>query len=135
MRSRSALLRKLYELGARYMTLTHTDTLSWADAGTDEARTAASRPFGEDVVRTMNELGMMVDLSHVSPETMHDALEHYHGPGDFFALILPRGRRSSAQRARRCTKRLKEKDGVVMVNFFSGFIVPEATAITKEGMA
>jgi membrane dipeptidase len=127
-------LRKLYDLGARYMTLTHTDTLSWADAGTDEARSGGLSPFGEEVVRTMNELGMMVDLSHVSPETMHDALNITTAP----VIFSHSSARAVADHPRNVPdevlERLKEKDGVVMVNFFSGFIVPKATDITKKGM-
>jgi membrane dipeptidase len=128
-------LRRLYELGARYMTLTHTDTLSWADAGTDEPRNGGLTPFGEQVVRTMNELGMMVDLSHVSPETMHDALNVSSAP----VIFSHSSARAVADHPRNVPddvlQRLKEKDGVVMVNFFSGFVVPEATAVSKEGMA
>jgi membrane dipeptidase len=128
-------LEKMYELGARYMTLTHTDTLSWADAGTDEAKSGGLSPFGEQVVRTMNELGMMVDLSHVSPETMHDALDVTSAP----VIFSHSSARGVADHPRNVPDdvlaRLKEKDGVVMVNFFSGFVVPAATAISKEGMA
>jgi membrane dipeptidase len=128
-------LNKLYELGARYMTLTHTDTLSWADSGTDAAKSSGLSPFGEQVVRTMNELGMMVDLSHVSPETMHDALNVTRAP----VIFSHSSARAVADHPRNVPDdvltRLKEKDGVVMVNFFSGFIVPAATAISKKGMA
>ena len=130
-----SVLRKLYELGARYMTLTHSDTLSWADSGTDEAKSGGLSPFGEEVVRTMNELGMMVDLSHVSPQTMHDALDVSTAP----VIFSHSSARAVADHPRNVPddvlERLKEKDGVVMVNFFSGFIVPEATEITKQGMA
>jgi membrane dipeptidase len=66
-------LRQLYKLGARYMTLTHSDTLSWADSATDEPRHGGLTPFGEEVVREMNRLGMLVDISHVSPDTMRCA--------------------------------------------------------------
>src|SRR6478672_4464311 len=59
-------LEKLYNLGARYMTLTHTDSLSWADSSTDTAKANGLGPFGKQVVQRMNELGMMVDISHVS---------------------------------------------------------------------
>jgi microsomal dipeptidase-like Zn-dependent dipeptidase/CubicO group peptidase (beta-lactamase class C family) len=127
-------LRKLYELGARYMTLTHSDTLSWADAGTDDARHGGLTPFGEQVVRTMNELGMLVDLSHVSPQTMHDALDVTSAP----VIFSHSSARAVADHPRNVPddvlERLKENGGVVMVNFFSGFIVPRATDITKEGM-
>ena len=128
-------LRKLYELGARYMTLTHSDTLSWADSGTDEPKSGGLSPFGVEVVRTMNELGMLVDLSHVSPETMHDALDATTAP----VIFSHSSARGVADHPRNVPDdvlaRLKETDGVVMVNFFSGFIVPKATNITKQGMA
>ena len=67
-------LRMLYELGARYMTLTHNTTLRWADAAADINRNRGLTEFGEEVVREMNRLGMLVDLSHTSPETMRDAI-------------------------------------------------------------
>nr|MCU0720487.1 dipeptidase [Pirellula sp.] len=73
-------LRKLYEMGARYMTLTHSDTLSWADSATDAPKSDGLSPFGEEVVREMNRLGMLVDISHVSPATMHDALTLSEAP-------------------------------------------------------
>ena len=67
-------LRLYYEMGARYMTLTHNVTLDWADAALDSTRHSGLTRFGEEVVREMNRLGMLVDLSHVSPATMSDAL-------------------------------------------------------------
>ena len=67
-------LRMYYRLGARYMTLTHGGTIDWADSATDEARHGGLTPFGEEVVREMNRLGMMVDIPHVSPAVMHQAL-------------------------------------------------------------
>jgi membrane dipeptidase len=130
-----AVLEKLYDLGARYMTLTHTDTLSWADSGTDEARNGGLTPFGEEVVRKMNELGMMVDLSHVSAETMHDALNVATAPVIFShssAMAVADHPRNVPDDV---LKRIREKDGVVMVNFFSGYIVPEAVNTVAEGMA
>src|SRR5271154_3916314 len=69
-----AILRQMYELGARYMTLTHVLTTGWADSATDTPRHHGLTPFGEDVVREMNRLGMLVDLSHVAPDTMRAAL-------------------------------------------------------------
>ncbi len=130
-----AVLEKLYNLGARYMTLTHTDTLSWADSGTDEARNGGLTPFGEEVVRKMNELGMLVDLSHVSAETMNDALDVATAPVIFShssALAVADHPRNVPDDV---LKRIREKDGVVMVNFFSGYIVPEAVNTVAEGMA
>jgi membrane dipeptidase len=130
-----AVLEKLYDLGARYMTLTHTDNTSWADSGTDEVRHGGLTPFGEQVVRKMNELGMLVDLSHVSAETMHDALNVATAP----VIFSHSSAMGVADHPRNVPddvlKRLHEKDGVVMVNFFSGYIVPEAVDAVAEGMA
>jgi membrane dipeptidase len=130
-----AVLEKLYDLGARYMTLTHTDTLSWADSGTDEAKHGGLTPFGVEVVRKMNELGMLVDLSHVSAETMNDALDVVTAPVIFShssALAVADHPRNVPDDV---LKRIKEKDGVVMVNYFSGYVVPEAVETVAEGMA
>jgi len=68
-------LRAYYDLGVRYMTLTHNVTLDWADAALDEPKHAGLTPFGKEVVREMNRLGMLVDLAHVSPGTMSAALD------------------------------------------------------------
>src|SRR4051812_28921218 len=128
------VLEKLYNLGARYMTLTHTDSLSWADSSTDAAKANGLNPFGQQVVRKMNELGMMVDLSHVSAKTMNDALDVSEAPVIFshssaFAVCEhPRNVPDDV------LKRLKDKDGVVMVNFFSGYVVPSAAKISLEEM-
>ena len=75
-----AALRVYYELGVRYMTLTHNTTLSWADAALDLPRNNGLTEFGEDVVREMNRLGMFVDLSHVAEEVMIDALRVSEAP-------------------------------------------------------
>ena len=64
----------IYRLGARYMTLTHTSNMPWADSATDTPKLDGLSPFGEEVVREMNRLGMLVDLSHTSPATMADAM-------------------------------------------------------------
>src|SRR5205823_2318009 len=68
------LLRAFYRFGARYMTLTHTNTNNWADASTDEAKHNGLTPFGKEVVLEMNRLGMMIDISHVSDKTFYDAV-------------------------------------------------------------
>ncbi len=75
-----AVLRQTFELGARYLTLTHNKTLSWADAANDAPRHGGLSPFGRQVVREMNRLGMLVDLSHVSEATMIDALDETRAP-------------------------------------------------------
>jgi membrane dipeptidase len=126
------VLRRLYDLGARYMTLTHSDTLSWADSATDDAKHAGLAPFGESVVREMNRLGMLVDLSHVSAETMHDALDVCRAP----VIFSHSSARAIADHPRNVPddvlKRLPENGGVVMVNFYSGFIVPEGAKRSLE---
>src|SRR5208282_4174111 len=75
-----AVLREYYDLGTRYMTLTHASNTAWADAATDNPAHHGLTPFGREVVREMNRLGMLVDLSHVSPETMRAALEVSEAP-------------------------------------------------------
>src|SRR5207244_6537564 len=74
------VLRAYYDLGARYMTLTHNVTLDWADAANDKPRHGGLTRFGEEVVREMNRLGMLVDLSHTSPDTMQAALRVGEAP-------------------------------------------------------
>ena len=119
-------LRRLYRLGARYMTLTHSDTLDWADSATDTPKHQGLNAFGEEIVREMNRLGMLVDLSHVSPETMKDALRITKAP----IIFSHSSARSVADHARNVPDdvlRLTAKNGgVVMVNFFSGFVEPES---------
>ena len=130
-------LRAYYDLGARYMTLTHNVTLDWADAANDSARHGGLTPFGEEVVREMNRLGMLVDLSHVSPATMSDALNVSEAPVIFShssarALAdVPRNVPDSILR------RLPANGGVVMVTFVPGFIsqelIADATARRRFG--
>jgi membrane dipeptidase len=121
-----AMLRMFAHLGARYMTLTHNKTLAWADAATDDPRHDGLTPFGERVVREMNRLGMLVDISHVSPATMADAIRVSQAP----IIASHSSSRALADHPRNVPdailKELRENGGVVMVNFFSGFIVPEA---------
>ncbi len=121
-----SVLGQLYKLGARYMTLTHSDTLDWADSATDEHKHGGLTPFGEDVVLEMNRLGMMVDLSHVSPDTMKHALRITKAP----VIFSHSSSRAVAEHPRNVPDDVLElvavNDGVVMVNFFSGFVVPAA---------
>ena len=115
-------LRAYYDLGVRYMTLTHNVTLDWADAAADSARHGGLTRFGEEVVREMNRLGMLVDLSHVSPGTMSDVLNVAESPVIFShssarALVdVPRNVPDSI------LARLKANGGVVMVTFVPGFV-------------
>ena len=120
-----AVLREYYDLGARYMTLTHTSNTAWADSATDNPVHHGLTPFGKEVVREMNRMGMLIDLSHVSPETMRAALEaseapviYSHSsaraivdhprdvPDDILALVAKNG-------------------GVVMANFAPGYVSDE----------
>src|SRR3954462_8830575 len=117
-------LRAYYDLGVRYMTLTHNVTLDWADAALDSAKHNGLTSFGDSVVREMNRLGMMVDLSHVSPATMSDALNVTRAPVIFShsgarALVdVPRNVPDSILR------RVTVNGGVVMVPFVTGFVSP-----------
>jgi membrane dipeptidase len=124
-----SVLNQLYRVGARYMTLTHSDTLDWADSATDEPRHQGLSPFGEEVIREMNRLGMMVDLSHVSPETMKHALRVTRAP----VIYSHSSARAIADHPRNVPDdvlRLVAKNGgVVMVNFYSGFVVPASAQI------
>ena len=121
-----SVLEKLYELGARYMTLTHSATLDWADASTDEAKNGGLTEFGEQVVLRMNELGMLVDLSHVSDETMRDALRVTKAP----VIFSHSSARAICDHPRNVPDEIlplvKANRGVIMVNFYSGFVAPEA---------
>lgn len=125
-------LRQLHVMGARYMTLTHTDSLEWADSATDAPRNDGLSDFGEDVVREMNRLGMLVDLSHVSPATMHDALDISSKP----VVFSHSSARAIADHPRNVPDdvlaRLPKNGGVVLINFFSGFVVPESAAVLKN---
>jgi membrane dipeptidase len=124
------ILRKLYLLGARYMTLTHSDTLDWADSATDEEKNGGLTPFGKDVVREMNRLGMLVDLSHVSVGTMKDALAVSRAP----VIFSHSSARAIADHPRNVPddvlKLVAKQGGLVMVVFYPGFVVP--TSAVRE---
>ncbi len=127
--NRLGLLRAFYDLGARYMTLTHGSTLDWADSATDEARHGGLTRFGEEVVREMNRLGMLVDLSHVSAETMLDALRVAQAPVIFShssaraVCDVPRNVPDEVLRE------LPRNGGVVMVTFVNSFVSAEAARV------
>ena len=117
-----AILRMMHRLGARYMTLTHSLNVPWADAATDTPQLDGLSPFGEQVVREMNRLGMLVDLSHTSPATMADTLRVSTAPVIFShssarALTdVPRNVPDDILR------QLPKNGGIVMVTFVPGFV-------------
>ena len=123
------VLRRLHAQGVRYMTLTHANTLSWADSATDEQRHGGLTEFGEEVVATMNDLGMLVDLSHVSVATMEDALRVSRAPVIFSHssahALAPHPRNVPDA----VLEKLKDNGGVVMINFYSGFVVKDSAAL------
>ena len=94
-------LRMLYELGARYMTLTHNKNVPWADSATDAAVHGGLTDFGRDVVREMNRVGMLVDLSHVAADHHGRRAGRERGAGDLLALVGPGAVRPPARRAGR----------------------------------
>jgi membrane dipeptidase len=117
-----AVLRMAYQLGARYMTLTHTKNTDWADAAGDRPKCHGLAPFGEEVVREMNRLGMMVDLSHVTDETMRAALRVSRAPVIFShssARALCDSPRDVPDDVLAATAR---NGGVVMVCFLPGYL-------------
>src|SRR6478609_5665187 len=121
-----ATLRALYELGVRYLTLTHNSNVPWADSATDEPVHGGLSAFGEEVVREMNRLGMLVDLSHVSADTMRDALRVSEAP----VIFSHSSARAICDVPRNVPDdvlaEVKKNGGVVMVTFVPGFTAPEA---------
>jgi len=119
------VLRSLHRVGVRYMTLTHSQTHDWADSGTDEPRHGGLSPFGELVVLEMNRLGILVDLSHVSEETMMDALRVTRAP----VIFSHSSTRALTDHPRNVPdavlQRLPENGGVVMITFVPGFVSQE----------
>ena len=123
-----AILRMTHALGARYLTLTHNQTIDWADAATDEPRHHGLAPFGETVVRELNRLGMLVDLAHVSPETMRAAMKVTRAPVIFShsnaRAVCPHPRNVPDD----VLKLLPANGGVVMVCFVPAFVTESARA-------
>ncbi len=117
-----ALLREFHASGVRYMTLTHATTIDWADSATDAPRHGGLSPFGEDVVREMNRIGMLVDLSHVSADAMRDALAVATAPVIFShssAFAVTHHPRNVPDDV---LKLVAQNGGVVMVNFNAPFV-------------
>jgi membrane dipeptidase len=125
-------LRMLYQLGVRYLTLTHVLNTPWADSATDEPKVGGLSPFGHEVVREMNRLGMLVDLSHVAPSTMHAALDTSEAP----AFFSHSSARALCDHPRNVPDdvltRVRESNGVVMVTFVPGFLTEECRAWMAE---
>jgi membrane dipeptidase len=117
-----AALRQYYNLGARYMTLTHNQTTEWADSATDDPKFDGLSPFGVTVVHEMNRLGMLVDLSHVAPATMKDAIAASRAP----VIFSHSSAKGIAGHPRNVPDDvlalLPANDGVVMVNFVPSFL-------------
>ncbi len=125
-------LRDFYRLGIRYMTLTHNNTNNWADAHRDEPRNNGLSDFGKEVVREMNRIGMLVDISHVSDKTMSDVLDISTAP----VIASHSSARALGDRPRNIPddrlRRIAKNGGVVMVNFYPGFIDKNVIAASKE---
>ena len=123
-----AALRMFYRLGARYMTITHAKNIPWADSATDTPKLGGLSPFGEEVIREMNWLGMLVDLSHVSPETMTDAIAVSAAPV-MFSHSSARALNDVPRNVPDNVLQLLPKNGgVVMVTFVPGFLSPKVAA-------
>jgi len=125
------LLRAFYRFGARYMTLTHTNTNNWADSSGDQPKHNGLSPFGKEVVLEMNRLGMLVDISHVSDKTFYDAVEVSKAP----VIASHSSARALAHHPRNMTddmlKTLAKNGGVAMVNFYPAFLSDEVWEATK----
>ena len=119
------VLRMLYALGVRYLTLTHNANVGWADSATDEPAAGGLTDFGRDVVREMQRIGMLVDLSHVSPDTMHDALDVAAAP----VIFSHSSARALCDTPRNVPDdvlaRLADNGGVCMVTFVPAFVSAE----------
>ncbi|GLX54409.1 dipeptidase [Streptomyces sp. MB22_4] len=130
-------LRGLYALGVRYMTLTHNSNVDWADSATDEPKANGLTAFGREVVREMNRLGMLVDLSHVAPSTMRDALDATSAP----VVFSHSSARAVCDHPRNIPddvlERLPANGGMAMVTFVPKFVLQAAvdwTAAADENL-
>ena len=125
-------LRDFYRLGIRYITLTHNNTNNWADSCCDTAKHNGLSDFGKEVVLEMNRLGMLVDISHVSDKTMSDVLDISKAP----VIASHSSARALADRTRNIPddllRRIAKNGGVVMVNFYPGFIDQKVVIASRE---
>ncbi|WP_291984223.1 dipeptidase [Luteitalea sp.] len=130
-----ATLRMLHRLGAGYMTLTHSRNVPWADSTSDDPKLGGISAFGEEVVREMNRLGMLVDLSHTSPETMADAIRVSRAPVIFShsnaraVCDVPRNVPDAILR------QVAGNGGIVMVTFVPGFVSQDAANYSRRAQA
>lgn len=127
-----ATLRMFHRLGARYMTLTHNGSLDWAEAAVDPREPGGLTDFGREVVREMNRLGMLVDLAHVSPRTMKDAIRASRAPVIFSHSSARAVVDSPRNVPDDVLKLLAETGGVIMITFVGSF-VNEAARRWKAG--
>jgi membrane dipeptidase len=119
-----------YTAGARYLTLTHSSNIDWADSGTDTPKLGGLSRFGEEVVREMNRLGMLVDLSHTSPETMDDALRVSEAPVIFSHSVARALNDHGRNVPDAILRQLPKNGGIVMVTFVPSFLSP---AVNEHG--
>jgi membrane dipeptidase len=123
------ILRELYSRGARYMTLTHVNTNNWCDSSGDAPRHGGLTDFGREVVRTMNDLGMIVDVSHISDDAFRHVLETTRVP----VVATHSSARALCRHPRNMTddmlRDLARNGGVCMINFFSAFISDEVAQV------
>ncbi len=127
-----ATLRMFHRLGVGYLTLTHSRNVPWADSATDTAKLGGLSAFGEEVVREMNRLGMLVDLSHVSPDTMADAIRVSQAP----VIFSHSNARAVCDVARNVPddilRQVAANRGIVMATFVPGFTSPEVAAHSRR---
>jgi membrane dipeptidase len=135
-----AALRMFYDLGVRYMTLTHTNTNDWADSEGDINNPSVNHhngltDFGRDVVREMNRIGMMIDISHVADKTFYDVIAASRAP----VIASHSSSRAIADHPRNMSddmlKALAKNGGVVMVNFYDGFLDPRKARLALQSRA
>jgi membrane dipeptidase len=125
-------LNEMYDRGARYLTLTHNDNTAWADSATDRPEHGGLTDFGRDVVREMNRLGMLVDLSHVAVATMSDALDTTTAP----VIFSHSSTRALCDHPRnvpdKILARLRDNGGVAMVTFVPGFVSTDCAQWSRD---